>query len=235
MNDIAFCDVAYKFHYADYPVLSGATFRLDEAVNTLCADKQSGKSTVCRLLVGDMKAQSGNILLGDLPINSITPVERGILYLSSDYPLFKHKTVADNVEYPLVVRKVARAERGKIIEQALRSVGAAELAKVKVSKLTEEQIRLVVLARGLTVQRKIVLFDDFFAYGKSAQTDFDSYDVQQVLGLFPDATKVVCTSDSRLLVGKTAVLDGGKCVYEGNAEGAQAVVEQLPWLANHKL
>ena len=44
MNDIAFCDVAYKFHYADYPVLSGATFRLDEAVNTLCADKQSGKS-----------------------------------------------------------------------------------------------------------------------------------------------------------------------------------------------
>ncbi len=235
MKGIAFCDVAYKFHYADYPVLDGTTFVLDEPINTLCADKQSGKSTVCRLLVGDLKAQRGSITLDDLPLDCITPSQRGILYLSSECPVFKHKTVAANVEYPLAVRNIPRGERTKTVLDALDKVGALSLAKVKAGKLTAEQLRLVVLARGLTVPRKTVLFDDFFVCERHAQTEFDSFDVNRVLQLFPSATKVILTSDTRLFVGKTVVLDGGKCIFEGDVDGAKAEVLQLPWLANKTL
>ena len=70
-----------------------------------------------------------------------------------------------------------------------------------------------------------MLLDDFFVHDGKANTAFDSFDQNAVFDLWKDATKVVLTADKRLLTGKSVVLDGGKCVYYGDAVGAAECAE----------
>lgn len=225
MTKIRFDNVYYKYHYDDFAVFDGLSFTLDEAVNSVWCDVQCGKGTLCRLLTGELKAGKGQIYFDELPLDGITAAERGILYLTKTPTLFEHKSVLYNVAYPLAVRKVAGREREKAASEALEKLGIAELTKVKTCKLSTDERRLVALARGLTVPRNVVLLDDFFVQGGKANTAFDSFDQNAVFDLWKDATKVVLTADKRLLTGKSVVLDGGKCVYYGDAAGAAECAE----------
>ena len=226
---IEFKDVSLQYHYDEFSLLKGVTFTLKEGANTILADTQSGKSSICKLLCKDVKATSGEIFVDGLPISSITSACLGILYLPSAPAFFENRSVRCNVEYPLKVRKVSKTERRKRAEQVALALGVGSL-DVKVKKLDAQTRKLVALARGLTVERKVVLFDDFF--------DVDGVEnalekAQDVLNLFENATCVVLTSDKRLACGNTVVLDGGITVYEGDAEGAQRVIDGLDWICGN--
>lgn len=224
---IEFNSVVLRYPYDDFDLLKGVSFSLVEGVNTVVCDVQSGKSSLCNLLCGEVKPTSGNVYLDGKDILGITNRDRGILYLSSDPTLFLHKTVQQNVEYPLVVRKTEKSQRSSIAAQAMLSVGIADLAKVKAKKLDENQKIAVMLARGLTVSRKVVLFDGIF--------DGGNVDVTQTLNLFDSPIKVILTSKKDLLIGNVIVLDGGKCVYQGNADGAKIVLDGLAFLSEETL
>lgn len=224
---IEFTDVVLRYPYDDFDVLKGVSFSLVEGVNTVVCDIQSGKSSLCNLLCGEVKPTSGSIYFDGKDIYGITNRDRGILYLSSDPTLFLHKTVRQNVEYPLVVRKTEKSQRLSIAEQAMQTVGIADLANVKAKKLDENQKIAVMLARGLTVSRKVVLFDGVF--------DGGNVDVTQTLNLFDSPIKVIFTSQKNLLIGNVVVLDGGKCVYQGNADGAKTVLDGLAFLSEKTL
>lgn len=224
---IEFNSVVLRYPYDDFDLLKGVSFSLVEGVNTVVCDVQSGKSSLCNLLCGEVKPTSGNVYLDGKDILGITNRDRGILYLSSDPTLFLHKTVQQNVEYPLVVRKTEKSQRSSIAAQAMLSVGIADLAKVKAKKLDENQKIAVMLARGLTVSRKVVLFDGIF--------DGGNVDVTQTLNLFDSPIKVILTSKKDLLIGNVIVLDGGKCVYQGNADGAKIVLDGLVFLSEETL
>lgn len=224
---IEFTDVVLRYPYDDFDVLKGVSFSLVEGVNTVVCDIQSGKSSLCNLLCGEVKPTSGSIYFDGKDICGITNRDRGILYLSSDPTLFLHKTVRQNVEYPLVVRKTEKSQRLSIAEQAMQTVGIADLANVKAKKLDENQKIAVMLARGLTVSRKVVLFDGVF--------DGGNVDVTQTLNLFDSPIKVIFTSQKNLLIGNVVVLDGGKCVYQGNADGAKTVLDGLAFLSEKTL
>ena len=226
---IEFKDVTLQYHYDESALLKGVSFTLTNGLNTLLADTQSGKSSICKLLCREVAATSGEIFVDGMPIASITSAHLGILYLPSAPTFFENRSVLHNVEYPLKVRKVSRAERRQRAEQIAKSLGIDYLA-VKAKKLTAEQRKLVALARGMTVERKVVLFDDFFEI--DGDVDKSLANVRSVLNLFENATCVILTSDKRLAVGKTAVLDGGVTVYEGDALGAVKVVDGLEWLDN---
>lgn len=224
---IEFTNVVLRYPYDDFDVLKGVSFSLVEGVNTVVCDIQSGKSSLCNLLCGEVKPTSGSIYFDGKDIYGITNKDRGILYLSSDPTLFLHKTVRQNAEYPLVVRKTEKSQRLSIAEQAMQTVGIADLANVKAKKLDEKQKVAVMLARGLTVGRKVVLFDGIFDFGNS--------DVTQTLNLFDSPVKVIFTAKKDLLMGNVVVLDGGKCVYQGDADGAKTVLDGLTFLSEKTL
>lgn len=226
MTEIGFCDVSFRYHYDDFAIFDGLTFALSAPMSSVWCDVQSGKGTLCKLLTGELKPNKGKILFDEIPSESITPDERGILYLTKDGVFFEHKSVLDNVAYPLAVRKVDKKSRLATAAEMLDKMGIIGLANVKLCKLNVAERRLVALARGLTVPRKIVLFDDFFEYGKHDEPTFDTYDISAVSALWQDATKVVLTADKRLLTGESVVLDGGKCVFCGNAQDAADYAEK---------
>lgn len=223
---IEFRNVVLHYHYDQFALLKGATFTLRGGVNTVLADTQSGKSSLCKLLMKEVAANSGEILVDGLKLSCITSADLGILYLPSSPTFFENRSVRFNLEYPLKVRKVAKSERKQSAEQVAASLGLDDL-DVKVKNLSAEQRKLVALARGLTVERETVLFDDFF------NLDGDQCSLAYVDGIldkFKNATCVILSSDKRLAIGNTVVLDGGVTVYEGDADGARNVVDGLGWL-----
>lgn len=224
---IEFNNVTLKYHYEEFALLKGASFTLKSGVNTILADSQSGKSSICKLLMKEVRPTSGEISVDGLKIDGITNADLGILYLPSAPTFFPNRSVLYNIEYPLKVRKIAKNERRQ------RAIAVAELLGIdfldeKAKKLTAEQKKLVALARGLTVKRKIALFDDFFAFEGDASLE----KIKEVLKLFDGATCVILTSDKRLAQGNAVVLDGGVTVFSGEVNEAQSVVDGLGWIGN---
>lgn len=226
---IEFKQVTLHYHYDEFTLLKGSSFTLHDGVNTLLADTQSGKSSICKLLCKEVKPTDGEILVDGMAISSITSAGLGILYLPSVPTFFKGRSARYNVEYPLKVRKTPKNERKRRVDEVAQLLGV-DCLDVKVSKLTDEQKKLVALARGLTVKRKVVLFDDFFAVGDAVDSALN--DVKSVIGLFPDAICVVLTSDKRLAMGHCVVLDGGVTVYEGDEQGATQIIDGLEWISS---
>ena len=224
---IEFKDVTLQYHYDEFALLKGASFTLRDGLNTVLCDTQSGKSSICKLLTKDVAASGGEITVDGLKIACITNADLGILYLPSKPTFFDNRSVRYNIEYPLKVRKIAKNERRERAERVAESLGV-DFLDVKAKKLTAEQRKLVALARGLTVERKMVLFDDFFAIEGDVETALAH--VNSVLDLFSNATCVILTSDSRLAMGNTVVIDGGKTVYEGAADQAARVIDGLGWI-----
>ena len=224
---IEFKDVTLQYHYDEFALLKGASFTLRDGLNTVLCDTQSGKSSICKLLCKDVAANSGEIIVDGLQISSITNADLGILYLPNAPTFFENRSVRYNIEYPLKVRKTAKQERRQRAEQTAASLGL-DCLDVKVKKLSADERKLVALARGLTVERKVVLFDDFFAIEGDVETTLAH--VNSVLDLFSNATCVILTSDRRLAMGNTVVIDGGKTVYEGAADQAARVIDGLGWI-----
>lgn len=217
---IVFDHVSLKYRYDEFALLKDVSFSLNSGVNTVLCDIQSGKSSVCKLLTKQVYPSDGKIIYFGDEISCITNERLGILYLSNTSALFERRSVLYNIEYPLAVRKMPRNERRAIALEAARLVGIADV-EVNASKLNSAQRKLVALARGLTVSRKAVLFDDFFEEGD---------DVNAIVELFDAEIKVVLTSDVSKAQGNVIVLDGGYTVYQGDNVKAEQIVQELNWL-----
>ena len=211
---IVFDKVTYKYHYEQFELFKQLSFTLKDGVNTILCGEQGGKSSICKLLCNQIAPQSGNITICGIQCNA--QVDNGVLWLPQNPAFFEGRGVIFNIAYPLKVRKVAKLQRDIIAKQLAEQFGL--MANVKAKKLSQEQRRCLALARGLTVERKVVLFDDFFT---------NEQQLQQTLELFPDAIKVVLTSNASLATGHTVVIDCGACIYQGDTEGAQQACQGI--------
>src|ERR1051325_5113025 len=69
-----------------------------------------GKTTTLRMLAGLEEATSGDIFIGDDRVNDMPPQHRDIAMVFQSYALYPHMTVAENIAYPLRVRKLAKED-----------------------------------------------------------------------------------------------------------------------------
>ena len=72
---------------------------------TMLGPSGSGKTTCLMMLAGFETATHGDILLDGVSINNIPPHKRGIGMVFQNYALFPHMSVAENLSFPLEVRK----------------------------------------------------------------------------------------------------------------------------------
>ncbi len=103
--------------YGDNPVLKGVSMTLGRGeVVSLLGPSGSGKTTLLRAVAGLEKPTSGRIAIGNRTVYDGTPrseipaEERNLGLVFQSYALWPHKTVFDNVAYPLKLRKVAAGE-----------------------------------------------------------------------------------------------------------------------------
>src|SRR5688572_666920 len=144
---------------------TAALHRLDLEFDTgefivLLGPSGSGKTTACRVLAGLEQPTGGRILVDGRDVTDLPPRLRGMGMVFQNYALYSHKSVYENIAYPLRVRKRPAAE----IDDAVRKM--ADLLQIgcflgrKPSQLSGGQAQRVAVARALVWQPDICLMDE---------------------------------------------------------------------------
>ena len=122
----------------------------------------SGKSTVLRIVAGLTPADAGRVLLHGKDVTHVAPQRRGVGMVFQQYALFGHMTVADNVEFPLRIRKVGRQQRARRRDELLELVGLVGFQRRFPHQLSGGQQQRVALARALAHEPEVLLLDEPF-------------------------------------------------------------------------
>ncbi len=119
-----------------------------------------GKSTLLRTVAGLEDPTSGDVLIGDRRMNDVEPKQRDIAMVFQSYALYPHKTVAANIEFPLKVRGVGKAERAAEALRAAEVLGLEPQMKRKPGQLSGGQRQRVALARAIVRNPAVFLMDE---------------------------------------------------------------------------
>ncbi|MBE0684092.1 MAG: ABC transporter ATP-binding protein [Anaerolineales bacterium] len=120
----------------------------------------SGKTTCLRMIAGFDRPTSGKIRLYGQDVSNLPPYDRDVNTVFQDYALFPHMNVGDNIAYGLMVKKVAKEERVRRVDEILELVQLTGFAGRKPSQLSGGQRQRVALARALINHPKVLLLDE---------------------------------------------------------------------------
>ncbi len=149
--------------YEGPPVVNNVTLEIvDGEFFVLLGPSGSGKSTILRMIAGLASVDQGRVLLRGRDVTRLLPQERGVGFVFQNYALFRHMSVAENVEFGLKIRKVAAAERRRKRDELLELVGLAGLGGRMPRQLSGGQQQRVALARALAYQPEVLLLDEPF-------------------------------------------------------------------------
>ena len=127
---------------------------------TMLGPSGSGKTTCLMMLAGFEPATHGEIYLDDQPINNVPPHKRGIGMVFQNYALFPHMTVAENLAFPLQVRKMDKSEVETRVNKALDMVQLGGFGGRRPAQLSGGQQQRVAVARALVFDPVLVLMDE---------------------------------------------------------------------------
>ena len=127
---------------------------------SLLGPSGSGKTTTLMMLAGFESPTRGEIRLGGTRLDDKPPHQRDIGMVFQNYALFPHMTIAENVAFPLSVRKIPRGEQKTRVKRALDMVELPHLAARRPSQLSGGQQQRVALARALVFEPSVVLMDE---------------------------------------------------------------------------
>jgi putative spermidine/putrescine transport system ATP-binding protein len=127
---------------------------------TMLGPSGSGKTTCLMMIAGFETATHGDIRLAGRPINNIPPHKRGIGMVFQNYALFPHMTVAENLAFPLEVRKFDKATRERKVARALEMVQMGAFGGRRPAQLSGGQQQRIALARALVFEPDLVLMDE---------------------------------------------------------------------------
>ena len=119
-----------------------------------------GKTTALRMIAGLEKADKGVITIGDREVTEVLPKYRDVAMVFQSYALYPHKTVAENIGFPLKVRGIPRAEQDAAIRDAADQVHMGDLLARYPRELSGGQRQRVALARAVVRRPRVFLMDE---------------------------------------------------------------------------
>ena len=119
-----------------------------------------GKTTTMRMIAGLEDITSGDIMIKGERINDKPPKDRDIAMVFQNYGLYPHMTVRQNIEYPLKLRGMNKADRKARVQETADKVELGELLERRPSELSGGQRQRVALARAIVRTPSIFLMDE---------------------------------------------------------------------------
>jgi putative spermidine/putrescine transport system ATP-binding protein len=127
---------------------------------TLLGPSGSGKTTTLRMVAGFTSPSGGSIEIDGQDMTSVPPYRRDVGMVFQNYALFPHMTAAQNVAFPLRMRRQPRAEIDRRVTEALRLVKLAGLGDRYPRQLSGGQQQRIALARAVVFEPRLLLMDE---------------------------------------------------------------------------
>lgn len=149
--------------YASQTVVDHVSLEiLDGELFVLLGASGSGKSTLLRMIAGLLPVEEGRIALHGRDVTHLSPQQRNVGFVFQNYSLFRHMTVADNIEFGLDIRGVPKAKRAAKRDELLELIGMAGLGGRYPRQLSGGQQQRVAVARALAFEPSVLLLDEPF-------------------------------------------------------------------------
>ncbi|MCY4291758.1 MAG: ABC transporter ATP-binding protein [Roseovarius sp.] len=127
---------------------------------TLLGPSGSGKTTLLMVLAGFARPDCGSLRFGESEMIRLPPHRRNVGMVFQNYALFPHMSVAENVGYPLRLRRMAKAEIGAKVDDSLETVQLGGYGDRRIDQLSGGQKQRVALARAIVFEPRILLMDE---------------------------------------------------------------------------
>jgi multiple sugar transport system ATP-binding protein len=147
--------------YGKVQVMHGVSVDIEDGeFVVLVGPSGCGKSTLLRMLAGLEEISSGTVSIGDRVVNDVLPKERDIAMVFQSYALYPHKTVGDNIGFPLKMSKLPAAEIKKKVERAAAVLDLTPYLKRYPKELSGGQRQRVAMGRAIVRDPQVFLFDE---------------------------------------------------------------------------
>jgi sulfate/thiosulfate transport system ATP-binding protein len=207
--------------YGNAPIVRDFSVEIESGeLFVLLGASGSGKSTILRLIAGLTEVDSGKILLNGSDVTYVSPQKRGTGFVFQNYSLFRHMTVAQNIDFGLSIRRKSHDERRKRVAELLDLIGLAELGDRLPSQLSGGQQQRVALARALAYEPSVLLLDEpFGALDVKIRTQLrqNLRDIQKQLGV----TAILVTHDQDEafeLADRIGIIEHGQLLEVGTSD-----------------
>ncbi len=149
--------------YQGHPVVNDVSLDIgDGEFFVLLGPSGSGKSTLLRTIAGLAAVDHGRIALHGRDVTHLSARDRGVGLVFQNYALFRHMSVADNIEFALRVRRMRAAERRARRAELLRLVALEGMDERLPAQLSGGQQQRVAVARALAHKPEVLLLDEPF-------------------------------------------------------------------------
>ncbi len=203
--------------FGDVAAVDDVSLQVDEGeFIAVLGPSGCGKTTLLRLIAGFEQADRGTIRVGDRVVSGpavhVPPEDRHIGMVFQSYALWPHMSVAENIGYPLRVRRLPAREVAREVGLALEAVRLHGLGDRRPAELSGGQRQRVALARCLAMKARVVLLDEPLA-------NLDAHSRARMLseiGAFRDfsrATLIYVTHDQAealSVADRVAMMEGGR-------------------------
>jgi putative ABC transport system ATP-binding protein len=155
---------------------------------TLMGPSGSGKSTLLHIIAGVDRPTSGECLVQGVDVTKLNESRladwrnQNVGFVFQTFNLIPVLTAFENVELPLLLTKLKRAQRRKQVEAALELVGLADRMHHLPKQLSGGQEQRVAIARALVTDPKLVVADE-------PTGNLDSHSAQEVLGILQSLSR----------------------------------------------
>lgn len=201
--------------YGDAVVVSSIDLQVKKGeFLSLLGPSGCGKTTTLQMVAGFVVPTKGDVVLDGRDLNSIPVNKRGIGIVFQNYALFPHMTVAQNVAFGLVMRKVAKPEMDRRVQQVLDMVHLSKLGGRYPRELSGGQQQRVALARALVFEPSLLLLDEPFS-NLDAKLKEEMQIELRLLQRELQITTILVTHDQGEALGlsdRVAVMEAGRIV-----------------------
>jgi multiple sugar transport system ATP-binding protein len=149
------------YHHGDVPAVDGVDVATAEGEYlVLLGPSGCGKTTLLRTIAGLEEATAGEVLIGGNVVNGLPPRARHVAMVFQSYALYPHKTVLDNIVFPLKAEKMSKEKRVERARWAADLLGLGALTGRKPRQLSGGERQRVALARALVREPSVFLLDE---------------------------------------------------------------------------
>lgn len=227
--------ISVSKHFGDIHALEDITFRIDEGEFVfLTGPSGAGKTTLLKLLLRELRPTSGEIYLKDWPVHElrnreIPKLRQTIGTVFQDFHMLDQRTIRENVEVALAVKKVPRNEWSDRVEHVMKLVGLENRIDLFPIQLSGGELQRAVIARALVINPDLIFADE-------PTGNLDWKTTEQIMELLSkineEGKTVIVTTHNQAVVDKMKKrhieLVDGKLAHDSHPKKIEVEVEAEP-------